>query len=88
MYIVKYSKGEYEYYKEHCIFVTSNKSKATRYVTKFNRIHKKYKEYYSRFEEKKLGTMSWIKDGYLEYFDRWIAVREINKCYIEEIEVR
>ena len=88
MYIVKYSSGSWDDYGETNIFISSTKDKATKYVSKFNRILKKYKKYYSKFEEYEDG-MIWIKDKYIKkYFTRWYKIRNINKCWYEEIEVR
>ena len=50
-YIVYYSSGEYDDYKEVCIFVTESKNKAVRYAQKFNRILKKWKLYFANFEK-------------------------------------
>ncbi|GAG31669.1 unnamed protein product, partial [marine sediment metagenome] len=61
-YIVKYSGGTYDDYYEHNVFVSVNKSKATKYVTKFNNILKKWKDYYAQFEYKKGHSIAWIKD--------------------------
>ena len=88
LYIVKYSSGSYDDYHTTDVFVTDIKSKATKYVTKFNKILKKWEKYYKKFEEKDCG-MGWIKDEYVQqHFDRWNCLREINLCYWEEIEVR
>ena len=87
MYIVKYSEGEYEDFRIKNIFVTHDKEKAYKYVTKFNKLHKKWEEYYKRYEGYSLvGNL--IKDEYVEYFDRWHKLNEINRCYIEKIDVR
>jgi hypothetical protein len=86
MYIVKFSSGSYDDYSIFCVFVTEKKSIATKYVTKFNKILKKWKNYYSQFEN---DDRDWIKEEYVnQHFKRWHALREINECYWEEIEVR
>ena len=88
MYLVKYSGGSYDDWFSEDIFITSKKYKATKYVNKFNRILKKWKEYYSQFEDDKY-RFPWIKDEFVDkHFDRWNSLRKINKCYFEEIEVR
>jgi hypothetical protein len=57
-------------------------------VTKFNRILKKWKDYYSQFEDKSLG-IAWIKDEHVEkYFKRWHYLNGINNCYYKEVSIR
>lgn len=90
MYIVKYSTGSYDDYGVTDIFITDKKSIATKYVTKFNSILKKWNNYYKQFEETPYeGSCGWIKDEFSEqYFWRWHRLKETNKCWWEEIEVR
>jgi len=88
MYIVRYCGGSYDDCYEANVFVTNKKATATKYVTKFNKVLKKWKEHYKQYEGKEFG-MVWIKDEYLEqHFDRWNSLRNINKCYWNEIELR
>ena len=69
--MVKYCGGSYDDWYEQYIFVTDKKSTATKYVTKFNRILKKWKEYSKQFEDNNMG-MTWIKDEYVkQHFNRW-----------------
>ena len=87
-YIVYYSSGEYDDYKEVCIFVTESKNKAVRYAQKFNRILKKWKLYFANFE-KNIG-ISWYdheKHGFTHY-NRWYQIKGINGCRVNEIERR
>ena len=86
---MKYSTGSYDGYRENDIFVTYNKSRATKYVTKFNGMRKKWGAHYRQYEELQYSTMVWIKEEHSkQHFHRWYALRGINKCYWEEIEVR
>jgi hypothetical protein len=88
IYIVTYSAGSYDDAYDKNIFVTENKSKATRYVKRFNRLLKKWNEYYDQYAEQK-GGIRWIKNEYSEkYFNRWHNLLEINRCFMEEIETR
>ena len=88
IYIVKYSEGSYEDYLENIIFATINKSTATKYVTRYNKILKKWTEYYSQFEEIKSG-INWIKDEFINTkYNRWYCLRKLNKCFWEEVEIR
>ena len=88
MYIVSYCGGSYDDWYEVNIFVTNKKAAATKYVTKFNKMLKKWKEHYKQYEEKKNG-IEWIKDEYVEqHFDRWNVLQNINKCYWSEIELQ
>lgn len=88
MYVVKYSEGSYHDWREVDLFVTNKKRTATKYVAKFNKTLKKWKEHYKKYEYEEFG-MTWIEDQYVEkYFSRWNRLRDINKCYYEEIEIR
>lgn len=85
IYLVKYDVGDYDNYDSYVIFATKSKSKAKKYVSKFNGIVKKWKLYYSQFESNDYG-FNWIKDEYVEkHFYRWNSLREIGRCYYTEI---
>jgi len=89
IYVVKYCGGSYDDYYNVIIFATAKKSIATKYVTKFNRILKNWKEYYKQFEEDSELGFGWIKKEYVEsHFNRWYNLQNITKCYYEEIQVR
>ena len=90
MYIVRYCGGSYEDWRKVDIFVTAKKSEATKYVTKFNKILKKWKEHYKQYETKgPYFPFPWIKDEYVEkHYNRWSSLRNVDKCYWDEIELR
>jgi hypothetical protein len=89
MYIIRYCGGGYDDWYEANVFVTDKKRDATKYVTKFNRLLKKWKEHYKQYEHEIKGLGSWLKDEHLErHFDRWDTLRNINKCYWNEIDFR
>jgi hypothetical protein len=89
IYLVKYSGGSYDDYYNVIVFATTKKSKATKYCAKFNRILKKWKEYYSQYEEDKYGWKWIYKEEYInQYFNRWYKLKNINKCNYEKIPVR
>lgn len=88
IYIAKYSTGEYEGYTEYIVFASTNKSKVTKWCTKFNKILKKWNEYYDVYCEDVFGV-KWIKDEYsIKYFQRWYKLHNTNKAYYEETEIR
>lgn len=88
IYLCCYSTGAYDDYRVVIVFATTNKSNAKRWVSKFNKILKKWSCYYSQFEGD-LGGFKWIKDEYVEkYYDRWNSIRKINNAFVEEIELR
>ncbi len=85
IYIVKYYRGSYDDYHEVTVFATASESTAKKYQAKFNRMLKKWKDYYSQYEEEKWGAR-WISEEYSEnYFHRWMSLRDITKCYYEEV---
>jgi len=91
VYLVKYCGSSYGDYYEITIFATAKKTTATKYVTKFNRILKKWKDYYSQFEYRhvELTDFNWIKDEYVDkYYDRWSSLQNVTKCYYEEVPMR
>lgn len=87
MYIVKYSGGNYDDYYEKNVFVTNKKSTATKYVTRFNRLLKKWKNHYKQFETNDFG-ITWISDKHTDKFMRWGQLQNISTAYWEEIEQR
>lgn len=88
-YLCYYSAGGYDDYRNVNIFVTESLTKANKWMRKFNRILKKWKEYYSQFETKGYGSFKWIGDEFIEkHYDRWSSLRNINRAYITEIEIR
>jgi hypothetical protein len=88
IYLVRYCGGSYEDYYSAVIFATTKKTTATKYVTKFNRILKKWKQYYSQFEQNDMD-FNWIKTEYVEqHFHRWHQLQNITKCYYEEVPIR
>ena len=88
IYIVKYCGWNYDEAFFNNLFVTSKKNTAIKYVTKFNRILKKWKEHYKQYETIKFGLVT-IKDEHFEKrFDRWNYLRNIDRCFFSEIDVR
>ena len=87
-YLVGYCGGSYDDYYSVFIFVTDKKSTATKYVTKFNRILKKWKKYYEQFETDESG-IKWIADEHVEkHYNRWHSLQNITKCYYKEVLFR
>lgn len=84
-YLVRYYGGSYDDYYNIVIFATNKKTTATKYVRKFNSTLKKWKTYYKQFEENKYG-MVWLADKNIEkHFKRWNELRNITRCYYEEV---
>ena len=87
-YLVRYCGGSFDDYYSAVIFVTNKKLTATKYVTKFNRILKKWKDYYKQFESNEHG-FNWIAEENVEsHFERWNSLQNISKCYYEEVSFR
>lgn len=86
IYLCCYTTGDYDDYRVIIVFATTNESKAKKWVSKFNKILKKWSYYYSQFEDDRFG-FRWIKDEYVEkYYDRWYSLYKTNKAFIQEIE--
>ena len=85
IYIAKYSKGRYEDETEYIVFASTNKSKVTKWCRKFNEMIKKWSDYYEKYEDE----LGWIKYEYVnQYFKTWKKLRDFNKAYYEETEIR
>jgi hypothetical protein len=87
VYLVTYSTGEYEDYRQFNLFATKSKTKAVKYANRFNRVFKEYKDFYEKFETEKY-SFKWVKDEYKDYISRYIFLRELNDCCVEKIELR
>ena len=87
-YLVRYYGGSYDDYYNAVIFATNKKSTATKYCTKFNKLLKKWKNYYKQYETKEYG-MSWLAQEHIEkHFMRWNRLQKISRCYYEVVSVR
>lgn len=88
IYMAYYSAGSYDDYREVIVFASTDKKKVTKWCTKFNKILKKWKEYYSQFESDRYG-FKWIDEQYVDrYYDRWSSLKKINQASYSEVEVR
>ncbi len=46
------------------------------------------KEYYGQYETDEFGR-KWLADEHIEkFFERWYTIRDITKCYYEEVSFR
>jgi hypothetical protein len=87
-YLVRYSGGSYEDAFDVIVFATNKKSTATKYCTKFNKMLKKWKDYYKQFETKNYSFMTWLADEHFDKFNRWNKLQRISRCYYEVVSVR
>ena len=87
IYIVSYKTGYYEDRKIITVFATTKKSTATKYVTKFNKLVKKWYNYYKQFTHMKWGFPC-IMEEYPQYYRRWNQLSDISYCYWEEVKLR
>jgi hypothetical protein len=88
-YLVKYYGGSYEDIFDVVLFATNKKSTATKYCTKFNKMLKKWKDYYKQFETQKYGIITWIADEHINTkFERWNKLNKISKCCYVVVLVR
>lgn len=84
MYIVAYSNGSSEDWREYLVFVTQDKDKAEKYIESANNILEKWRSFYleKSIEEQ---VMDYEK---LVFTERSCKLQDINSFYIMEIESR
>jgi len=84
MYIVAYSDGSSEDWREYLVFVTQDKDKAEKYIESANNILEKWRSFYleKSIEEQ---VMDYEK---LVFTERSCKLQDINSFYIMEIEAR
>ena len=81
MYLVYYN-GTWEGFYRSPIFLTEDEEKAKAYVAKFNRILKKWQDYFESMLDKDLFSED------TNAYDRYMQLVNIEGCYYIEIEVR
>lgn len=86
MYIVQYSSGSYEDYREYNVFITKSKKVAENYVKKFKALIVKVEQYYNYMFEK-YGQYT---DEFYEHvcLDRKYTFQDFNNVWFNEIDVR
>ena len=89
IYIVKYSTGYFENYREITIFATMDEIKANNYVRKYNIILDKLKTQYHKYGDHR-GGFSTIKEEFKHsnVFYRFYEVFKLHRCFYEEVELR
>ena len=78
MYIVYYTTGSYDDFTRVPVFVTNDKSKASKWVLKFNKMLDKWSEYYEKNRSELPFTM----------IENIIYFTEVGEAYFEQIEIR
>jgi len=78
IYLVRYSRRDWEDYYDVTVFATQDESKAKAYVVKFNRLLEKWKAYYDE------NWQDLPNDGSLLYE----RIYQVNMCDYCEIELR
>lgn len=86
VYAIEKSSGNYDDYHSWIDFAFKSKEEAEKYVTKFNNLLEKLKEFYAserNYDESTYGQ---------NYFDimwyKYHLISDINNCNIKEIEIR
>ena len=85
MYLVNYSRGVWDDYALISVFVTHDETKAQAYVDKFNTLLDKWKSYYKETVD---VDNAWLMAHADEKVKRAYELLEVNKAYINKIEVR
>ena len=81
-YLVYYDWGSHGDYSQIELFVTKDFDVAQKYIDKFNAMLSKWAEYYGNLIDKfEYKTSQHI-------IDRWNQIYEINKAYINKVELR
>lgn len=84
MYIVAYSDGSSEDWREYLVFVTQDKDKAEKYIESANNILEKWRSFYL---EKSIEEQEGDYEN-LVFTERSCKLQDINSFYIMEIESR
>jgi len=86
IYILKYSSGSYDDFYEQNIFATKSLEKACDYIQKFNSKLEYWKDVMKQYSD---------EGGYLkeEHYNLAITahfwtIKDMNRCYMEEVEIR
>jgi len=88
IYIVKIHGGDYEDRFTYTIFATSDKTKAEKYVEKYNRLLQKLQNHYD--EQIKTLEENGCEESqeYGDIYNKSYHVGEYKFCSMEELEVR
>jgi len=81
-YLVKYTWGSHGDYSEIELFATQNFQFAQNYIDKFNTMLDKWSQYYDKLSNK------FSDDTSQHIIDRWNQIYEINKAYMNKVELR
>jgi hypothetical protein len=90
LFLVQYGEGDYPDYCKVIIFATPDRGVAKNYVVRFNTLLQRYKDFYKKFEVNNPHHFSTclLKEEFYDYYDRYIRLYDIDKCFYEEIEKR
>ena len=90
IYLACYSTGEYDDLGIHVVFASNVKSRVTKWVSKFNKMHKRWKAHYDQYcDDRYEGALGrWIAEEHYDKSNRWHMLRNINRAYYAEIELR
>ena len=90
IYLACYSTGEYDDIGIHVVFASNVKSRVTKWVSKFNKMHKRWKAHYDQYCDDRYGDVlgRWIAEEHYDKSERWNMLRNINRAYYAEIELR
>lgn len=90
IYLACYSTGQYEDSETHIVFASNVKSRVTKWVSKFNKMHKRWKAHYDQYCDDRHGDLvgRWIMEEHYDKSYRWHMLRNINRAYCDEIELR
>ena len=90
IYLACYSTGDYDDFEIHIVFASNVKSRVTKWVSKFNKMHNRWKAHYDQYCDDRYGDVlgRWIAEEHYDKSYRWHMLQNINKAYCDEIELR
>ena len=90
LYLVISSSGSWDDYFESVVFATKDREYAEKYVEKLDRLIEKTRDMLEPYTEIGLLGYSHIKEEYYDSWQyiRWEQVRNLNKPFIRETELR
>jgi hypothetical protein len=88
IYLAKYSMGHYDDYREINVFASHDKDLVEKWIEKFNSKLEVWKNYFSQFSNQ--YSIYCLDEKYYNKIngERFDAIVECNRAFIEELEIK